>query len=352
MTFDHFFEVGKAVSLALLYVSFWLFVYTRVSKYLKTTEKEHWRLTFKALRFPVAIAICSFPLSTLIEWAFSKSGYQEIYGVSVSIFFVLLTGWFAHNVISLIEDRFFNDDKVDAMLVSAIGKVAKLLLATVVIFSILTKLNVNFGALLTFGGVSGLVVGLASKDLLINFFGGMVLYFDQSFKVGEWVRSPDREIEGVIESLGWRVTSIRTFDKRILYVPNSVWMNVVIENASRMQNRRIYEYFRVEATDADNIGLLMTDIKHMLYEHPGIDSNPNLTTIVTIDSVDESGINFFVYCFTHTISWVRFHEVKQEVILSILKKMEERDIRVAADKVSVIPRQKSGSSQSMIETVS
>ncbi|MCB2069634.1 MAG: mechanosensitive ion channel, partial [Ottowia sp.] len=50
---------------------------------------------------------------------------------------------------------------------------------------------------------------------------------------------PDKEIEGTVEEIGWRLTRIRTFDKRPLYVPNSVFNNIAVENPSRMQNRRI-----------------------------------------------------------------------------------------------------------------
>ncbi len=68
-----------------------------------------------------------------------------------------------------------------------------------------------------------------------------MIYFDRPFKVGDWIRSPDRQIEGTVERIGWRMTIIRTFDKRPLYVPNSVFSSIVVENPSRMLNRRIYE---------------------------------------------------------------------------------------------------------------
>ena len=108
--------------------------------------------------------------------------------------------------------------------------------------------------MLTFGGVGGLIVGLAAKDLLSNFFGGMMIYFDRPFKVGDWIRSPDRQIEGTVERIGWRMTIIRTFDKRPLYVPNSVFSSIVVENPSRMLNRRINETFGLRYQDADKFG--------------------------------------------------------------------------------------------------
>lgn len=58
--------------------------------------------------------------------------------------------------------------------------------------------------------------------------------------MGDRIRSPDREVEGTVEEIGWRVTRIRTFDQRPLYVPNSAFASLTVENPSRMSNRRIH----------------------------------------------------------------------------------------------------------------
>ena len=82
--------------------------------------------------------------------------------------------------------------------------------------------------------MGGIAVGFAARDLLANFLGGLSIFMDRPFAVGDWIRSPDREIEGTVEDVGWRVTRIRTFDQRPLYVPNSVFSTVALENPSRL----------------------------------------------------------------------------------------------------------------------
>ena len=52
---------------------------------------------------------------------------------------------------------------------------------------------------LAFGGIGGIAIGLAARDLLANFFGALMIFLDRPFSVGDWVRSPDREIEGTVE---------------------------------------------------------------------------------------------------------------------------------------------------------
>ncbi len=91
-----------------------------------------------------------------------------------------------------------------------------------------------------------------------------MIYFDRPFKVGDWIRSPDRQIEGTVERIGWRMTSIRTFDKRPLYVPNSVFSNIVVENPSRMLNRRIFETIGLRYDDADKVPVIIDEVREML----------------------------------------------------------------------------------------
>ena len=133
------------------------------------------------------------------------------------------------------------EQKYDETTIDAISKLLRVSVIITSVLVILQTLGYSISGVLAFGGVGGGAVGFAARDLLANFFGGLRIYMDRPFNVGDWVRSPDREIEGTVEEIGWRMTKIRTFDKRPLYVPNSVFSNIAVENPSRMQNRRIKE---------------------------------------------------------------------------------------------------------------
>jgi MscS family membrane protein len=196
--------------------------------------------------------------------------------------------------------------------------VAKLLRASVVITAALVTmqtLGFSISGVLAFGGIGGIAVGFAAKDLLANFFGGLIVYLDRPFVVGDWIRSPDRNIEGTVEKIGWRLTCIRTFDKRPLYLPNSIFTTIAVENPSRMTNRRIYETIGIRYDDAEHMSDIVNDIKQMLIEHPEIDDSQTL--IVNFTQFGPSSLDFFIYTFTHTTNWVRYHEVKHDILLKI-----------------------------------
>ena len=102
-----------------------------------------------------------------------------------------------------------------------------------------------------------------------------MIYLDRPFSVGDWVRSPEKEIEGTVEDIGWRLTRIRTFDKRPLYIPNSVFANISVENPSRMTNRRIYETLGIRYSDINSMSQIVSQVKAMLKAHDSIDSSPD-----------------------------------------------------------------------------
>jgi MscS family membrane protein len=188
-------------------------------------------------------------------------------------------------------------------------------------------LGYSVSGVLAFGGVGGIAIGFAAKDLLANFFGGLMIYLDRPFEVGDWIRSPDRNIEGTVEKIGWRLSVIRTFDKRPLYIPNSTFASIAVENPSRMNNRRIYETIGVRYDDISKMDIITKAVREMLVEHKDI--NSDLTLMVNFNAFSSSSVDFFVYCFTHTTVWTDFHDIKQDVLLKISHIIESHGAEIA-----------------------
>ena len=215
----------------------------------------------------------------------------------------------------------------DVTTANAIGKLLRISVIITAVLSVLQTLGVSVSGVMAFGGIGGIAVGFAAKDLLANFFGGLMIYLDRPFVVGDWIKSPDREIEGTVEHIGWRLTLIRTFDRRPLYVPNSIFANIAVENPSRMQNRRIYETFGVRYDDASRVKGIVDDVRTLLASHADID--PERTLIVNLNEFGDSSLNFFIYTFTRTTNWVEFHAIKEKVLLQVLAIIESHGAQCA-----------------------
>jgi MscS family membrane protein len=232
---------------------------------------------------------------------------------------ILLLVWFALRFVRFIEknvsDKEYRENPVDETTASAVGKLVRVAVIVTGILTVMQMLGFSITSLLAFGGIGGFAIGLAAQDLLANFFGALMIFLDKPFKVGDWIRSPDREIEGTVEEIGWRLTLIRTFDQRPLYVPNSVFTSLAVENPSRMRNRRIYETIGVRYDDIAVLADIIADVESMLKTHPAIDTSRTL--MVNLVEFGASSLDFFVYTFTKTTVWTEFHQIKQEILFKI-----------------------------------
>ena len=228
--------------------------------------------------------------------------------------------WFALRFINLytksyVEARVSRGEEVDATLVNGMGKLLRAAVTVTTALIVLQNLGINITGLLAFGGVGGIAVGVAARDMIANMLGGFTIYTERPFAVGDWIRSPDREIEGTVEDIGWRRTLIRTFDKRPLYVPNAVFITISVENPSRMSHRRIKETIGVRYDDISRVPAILQDVRKYLNESPDIDQSQTL--MVNLNEFGASSLNFFIYTFTRTTVWTEFHAVKEKVMLAI-----------------------------------
>ncbi|MFB2763453.1 mechanosensitive ion channel family protein [Marinobacter shengliensis] len=262
---------------------------------------------------------------------FSDAEVFKANGTLLQIGFVWVLVWAMLRLVKEAENILTSPMKMrKPMDYTTVNAISKLLRAVVIITAVLTALQTlgfSISGVLAFGGVGGIAVGFAAKDLLANFFGGFIIHLDRPFKVGDWVRSPDRNIEGTVEHIGWRLTTIRTFDQRPLYVPNAAFTTIAVENPSRMFNRRISETIGIRYADISSMKQIVDDVRDMLKNHEEIDLDRTL--IVNFLAYGPSSLDIMVYTFTKTTQWVRFHEIKEDVLLKISEIIESHGAEIA-----------------------
>lgn len=276
----------------------------------------------EAARIPVRLFVWTlgFTVAAKLLDNATQSSLFEFWPQARSMAYIVIVAMFFTRFIRFAEANVVNASRNSAPMDKTTAKaIAKLLRLSVIITAFLVGLQTlgySISGVLAFGGVGGVAIGFAAKDLLANFFGGMMIYLDKPFAVGEWVRSPDRKIEGTVEDIGWRLTRIRTFDKRPLYIPNSMFSTIVVENASRMQHRRIYENIGIRYEDAAVLHAVVDDVRAMLKSHAEIAQSQ--TQIVHFNAYAASHLEFMVYAFTTTTDWLQFHAIKEDVLTQIM----------------------------------
>ena len=204
----------------------------------------------------------------------------------------------------------------DATLGRMVARLLKAAICLCVMLLFGEYLGVSFAGLLTFGGIGGIAIGLASKNILGNFFSGLMLYFDRPFDIGDWVRSPDRKVEGTVMEIGWRMCKIMTFEHYPLYVPNDVFSSICIENIGRISSYRIKLQVGLRYEDADKVQAVAEGLEKMLQQDEGIDRDQ--TILVCFDEFADSSLNLMIYCYANTSDWSRFMKIQHNVYLKII----------------------------------
>lgn len=198
-----------------------------------------------------------------------------------------------------------------------IARILKLTIFLIIMLLFGEHFGIGLSGLLAFGGIGGIAIGVAGKDMLSNLFSGVMLYFDRPFSIGDWISSPDRNIEGTVVEIGWRITKINTFENRPLYVPNAAFSTISVVNPGRMTNRRITTTIGLRYEDADKVGIVIESIRNMLKADKNVDQKQTL--LVYFDNFGESSLNIMVYCFTKTTVWAEWLAAQQEIYLKIIE---------------------------------
>jgi MscS family membrane protein len=227
---------------------------------------------------------------------------------------IFIVTWGVIRMVSGMENYMLESKtNVDNDSVRLFSRLMKILIIVAILLGIAQYLGFSISSLLTFGGVGGIVMGFAAKDMLSNIFGGLMIQMDKPFSTGDWIRSD--KFEGTVEKIGWRMTRIRTFAKNPVYIPNSIFASIPIETPSRMTNRRIKEVIGIRYDDIAQIPAIVTEVETLLKTHKDIDQSESLR--VYFNYFNASSLDFNVYAFTKTTSKDEYQRVKQQILLSV-----------------------------------
>ena len=161
-----------------------------------------------------------------------------------------------------------------------------------------------------------------------------MIFFDRPFRVGEFIKSPDRNIEGIVEKIGWRLTVVRTFSKNVLYIPNTAFSSIIVENATRMSNRRINETIGIRYDDLSKMKSIINDVNIILSKNDKIDQSQKAK--VYFKTFSASSCDFFIYAFTLTKDWEEFLSIKQDILLKVAEIIEKHDAEIAYPTTTVL----------------
>lgn len=192
-----------------------------------------------------------------------------------------------------------------------IGNIWKVIIIIGSIMIVLGIWNVDITPLLASAGIAGVAVALAAKDTLANFFGGISIFIDKPYKIGDYIVL-DRGERGEVTTIGIRSTRIKTRDDILITIPNSVIANTKIINESApVPNFRMRVPVTVAyGSDIESVENILIDIAH---NNDSVISNPEPR--VRFRAFGESSLNFELLCWAKdpSVRGKAIHEMNKEI---------------------------------------
>ena len=362
-------SVVKILLILFVMIMMYLFATLSLKLFSKLFEKLNIRSRvinniIKELRLPVSIIAFVLGIN-LIFYIYNDFSRITVLSSLFDMFYTILVMWMIYKVLNIIAAAKIaslakKETAVKSELINISIKIVNFILLLVTALIILHQAGVNLTAILSGLGIGGFAIALAAKDSLANFFGTLSILMSDTFSQGDWIIVDD--IEGVVVEIGLRVTTIRTFDNALISVPNFKLANEAIMNWNKRKVGRRIKFTIGVRYDSSREALEKTleDIRAFLASHEGIAKESSAVSfksfldsaklvsrndalgiknfqLVTIDKLADSSINIMIYCFTTTTEWAQWAKIKDEVILGVMRIVEENGLGFAFPSLSLYP---------------
>ncbi len=290
------------------------------------TKRTSWRLDdeiFAALERPVRfipIVIGAFFVDEYLTPAGTIANFGDNLVRSLVAFNIF---WILYRLVDPLKFVLTGIEKVFTPAIAEwLINAIKVLIAFIGAATILEIWGIQVGPILAGLGLVGVAVALGAQDLFRNLIAGILVLAERRFNQGDWIRV-DGVVEGTVESIGFRSSVIRRFDKAPVYVPNSKLSDDSLTNFSQMTHRRIYWMIGVEyRTTIDQLREIRDGIEAYIVDGEEFADPSEVATFVRIDKFAESSIDIMVYCFTRTTVWGEWLEIKERLAYRIKEIVE------------------------------
>jgi len=174
-------------------------------------------------------------------------------------------------------------------------------------------------------GVGGIAIALAAKDSLANLLGSLLIMFEKPFRVGHWIKLGDTE--GVVESIGFRSTRIRTFYNSLVSIPSNTLVNSTVDNMQLRDYRRVRTKLLISYdTPADTVAAFIEAIKKLVLDNPHTRKDRYR---IRLDDFSDFGVRILVNFFLDVANTEDEQVERQQILMGILKLAESMDIQFA-----------------------
>lgn len=285
----------------------------------------------RPMRFLVILTGLSFAFFTLVN----DSSTLLVAGRIFAAIGLALIFWMLLTVVDFsfqaLAKRMETRNSSAKHLVFLLGRIFEYSLVFIAILLVLDHMGVKISALVASLGIGGAALAFASKDTIANLFGSISIVADRPFVLGDWVKVGD--VEGIVDNVGVRSTRIRTFQKTLVTIPNSVLANESVDNYSKMPTRKVVMTVGLTySTTAEQIEQIVAEFKEILNKNPGVENGSELVNFINFGA---SSLDIQLIYYTYNTDLAGYLQTMQSVNLSIMRAVEARGLSFAFPSTSL-----------------
>ena len=247
--------------------------------------------------------------------------------------------WLIHQALIPLSNFFNKLEKIlSRALVLWITRSLRYLIVFLGIVAVLEVWGIKIGPVIAGLGLFGVAVALGAQDLFKNLISGILVLVEKRFKMGDWILV-EGTIEGIVEKIGFRSTTIRKFDKSLAIIPNFQFAENAVINISQTTNWLISWTITLQYdTTIEQLKNVRDQIENFIKESKDFDTKIGLA--VRVDKFSDSSIDMYVRCFTQTDSWNEWLKVKERLAIGIKEIVEKNKASFAFPSQSIYVEKK------------
>ena len=269
---------------------------------------------------------------------FSAEGRDVVDTINRTLITILIF-WVIHQIIEPVSYILSGLDKLlTRELIGWIIKSLKVLIFILGLAAVLELWGIKIGPIIAGLGLFGVAVALGAQDLFKNLISGILVLVEKRFKIGDWI-AVDGIIEGIVEKIGFRSTTIRKFDKSLAIIPNFQFAENAVINVSETSNWRVRWIITLQYDSTiEQLKKVRDEIEE--YINKSEDFNQATGVAVRIEKFSDSSIDLLVRCFTNSNSWSNSLEVKERLAIEIKQIVEKNGASFAFPSQSIYVEKK------------
>lgn len=287
-----------------------------VKRYAKPMQTYRLEAFAEPLRLLLSIAVFRICMEAIAPSALARDYLLRL----LAFLFILGAASFVMRVVDVISDQAISrmDPRQRALSYSVFPlfvRIVKIFIFCIAVLFVLSQWGYSTSTILAGVGVGGIAIALAAQKTLENLFGSVSIITDRPVLVGDFCQFGSQS--GTVEDIGLRSTRIRTQDRTVVTIPNSVFSTMTLENFSRRDRFWFHPTLQLRRDSTpDQIGQIMDAITQMLQDHPKVDASG---LPVRFMKIANESFQLEVFAYVLTADGNEYLQIQSQLLLEILE---------------------------------